>query len=90
MKKKEKENAHHAQRLLEEANERLKDAIRKKSMTEVSLAQGMIEGAKVMIQKEEAKTSEILKLKTTVEKRQSALIDNFIKKKRLSHSKLCV
>lgn len=81
VKEKEKESHHNARKLLQEANDRLKDAIRKKSLPEISLAQGMIEGAKVMIENEESNTSELLKLKTTVEKRQSALIDNFIKKK---------
>lgn len=81
LKEKEKENQRNAKKLLEEANERLKAAIHKKNLSEISLAQGMIEGAKIMIDTEEGKTTEILKLKTTVEKRQSALIENFIKKK---------
>lgn len=76
---KEKENSHSASKLLEEANDRLKEAIRKKNLSEISLAQGMIEGAKVLIHAEQKKTSEIFQLKATVEKRKTAIIDNYIK-----------
>lgn len=76
---KEKQNSHNANKLLEEANDRLKSAIRKKSLSEVSLAQGMIEGAKILIHAEQKQSSEISKLKAAVEKRKSAIIDRYIK-----------
>ncbi|KAJ6643983.1 hypothetical protein Bhyg_08948 [Pseudolycoriella hygida] len=79
LKEKEKENSHNASKLLEEANDRLKKAIEKKNLSEISLAQGMIEGAKVLIDAEQKKTGEIFKLKAAIEKGKSAIIDKYIK-----------
>ncbi|KAJ6639772.1 hypothetical protein Bhyg_12519, partial [Pseudolycoriella hygida] len=79
LKEKEKENSHNASKLLEEANDRLKKAIEKKNLSEISLAQGMIEGAKVLIDAEQKNTGEIFKLKAAVEKRKSAIIDKYVK-----------
>lgn len=59
----------------------LEDATDSKISYEISLAQGMIEGAKATIESEEDNTNGILKLTTKVEKRQSVLIDNYLKKK---------
>lgn len=78
LKTRERENTYSGSKLLEEANDRLKEAIKKKSLPEISLAQGMIEGAKVLMTEEQKKTSELLQLKTTVEKRKTAIIDNFL------------
>lgn len=77
LKEREKDNTQNATTLLKEANDRLKNAIRKKNLTEVSLAQGMIEGALILMAQKQQ--SEILQLKKTVDKKKSAIIDNFIK-----------
>lgn len=81
LKEKENENSHNASKLLEEANDRLKKAIEKKNLSEISLAQGIhkLEGAKVLIDAEQKKTGQIFKLKAAVEERKSAIIDKYIK-----------
>lgn len=79
LKEKEKANSHSASKLLDEANNRLKEAIRKKNLSEISLAQGMLEGAKALMHEEQKNATEIFQLKATVEKRKSAIIDNYIK-----------
>lgn len=79
VKEKEERAVHNAHKLLDEANERLKIAIKNKNLSEISLAQGMIEGAKVLVAKEENEMEEILELKGKVDKKKSLLIEKFCK-----------
>ncbi|XP_054830347.1 AF4/FMR2 family member 3 [Eublepharis macularius] len=64
-------------RLFKEANERLKRAIRKGNLQEVSVAQGMLEGCVVMRGTEQQKLKEVETLQKTVEKRKNSLITAF-------------
>ncbi len=70
LKQKEEQSVHNARKLLNEANDRLKRAIQNKNLSEISLAQGMIEGAKTLVEKEEAEVEEILKLRSKVDKKK--------------------
>lgn len=80
VKEKEAEVSSNAEMLLTEANDRLKLAIQRKNLQEASLAQRMIEGAKVLIEKEGEKKNELLQLKTKVAKKKSEIINKLIKK----------
>lgn len=53
LKAKKKEKSNNASTLMSEANDRLKEAIKKKNMPEITIAHAMIEGATRLLETEE-------------------------------------
>lgn len=76
-----KDQSNNATTLMAEANQRLKKAIAKKDIKEISIAQGMMEGANTLFDAESKQKQDIDELKAKVEKRKTEIIKSFIKKK---------
>lgn len=80
--KKEHEIASEASdRLFKEANNRLKSALQKGDLSEVSVAQGMLEGILSIRKTEQEKLREVVKLQKNVQKRKDNIISTFCVKK---------
>ena len=68
-------------RLFKEANERLKKALQQGDLSEISIAQGMLEGILSMAESEQQKLKEVDDLPKNVEKRRKNIIKTFFSKK---------
>lgn len=79
--KKRKDQSKNASKLMSEANERLKKAIAKKDLTEISMAQGMMEGAKALLEAQNQEKQEIDELNQKVSKGKTDIIKNYLKRK---------
>lgn len=71
-----------AVRLLDEASDRLKNALKRDDLEEAKLAQGMLEGAQVLQKGYEVNENKADNLQRKLEKRKSVLITSFFKKPR--------
>lgn len=76
-----KNQSDNATQLLSEANDRLKKAIANKNLTEISLAQGILEGSKVLLETETKEKKEIDEMKSMVSKQKTDLLKNYLKRK---------
>ena len=80
LRKEEAEQSGSAGKLLLEANERLKRALKKKDFSEASLAQAMLEGVTNVQKEASEKRRSVENLQVAVEKRKTSLISDFFKK----------
>ena len=78
----EKEKRQVAERLLQEANEKLKKAIDAKDFVEISLAQSMIKALSWKMCEEDEAAREVERIQSRVNKRKSSLISSYFAKKR--------
>lgn len=78
---KKKEKTNNACKLMSEANERLKDAIKTKNMQEITIAQAMIQGAGSLLESEDKNKQEIEELSAKVSQRKTDIIQNYLKRK---------
>lgn len=81
LRKDEDEKRRTADKLFTEANNRLKKAIEKHDMTEVELAQAMLEGVSTVRKQQESHKRAADNVQEVVEKKKERLITNFFAKK---------
>src|SRR5678815_1382472 len=79
LRKEEAEQSGSAGKLLLEAKERLKRALKKKDFSEASLAQAMLEGVTNVQKEASEKRRSVENLQVAVEKRKTSLISDFFK-----------
>lgn len=70
-----------AEKMIEEASLRLKNAVKKKEFNEIQIAQAMLEGAQTLHKEYKLKEEVSAVIQKKIEKRKSNLISSFIEKK---------
>lgn len=83
-KKAERNERQASDKLIDEANRKLKQALKNNNLQEAKVAQGMLDGAKAMrLRAEDLHKNKTVTLQKQVEKRTSSLLDKLLK----NHSK---